>query len=370
VLEPLAWIHPRRLLGFFYTHVMAGRYFAVGDDAAAYRSFSASKALLEDEGRLKRLPDGLREQFKGAVYGGLGTLAAFRDGDEASECAARIDALSISAVAQQAHLVRILMHAGRGEVELAEVHRRRLEASYAERGAVWRGDVTLVRHLSHFQYLAEDLLALRQSVDELEAMMEWVPALALEHRAVSASFVLCRGDVPVAIHELETLVREFPARRHFRWGPIRAQLAEAYLRADRPADARALCVETLSVLDDEDVRFIARYQELERVLARAEAALECTAGGAGRLDALLEPERAPKNPMMRSLLHRDRARIALAEGDASAFEEHLQAMSACARPTRNGALIAQVDRLGAQRARARGVEASVDFDGEPCTTEA
>jgi hypothetical protein len=93
--------------------------------------------------------------------------------------------------------------------------------------------------------------------------------------------------------------------------------------------------------------FPVAYEQLERESALALAGLGRAREASARLDELLEFHRDDSHPLLRGLLHRDRARVAAMAGEPHAAAAHCHAACTEFAVTGNPTLLAQARRLAA-----------------------
>jgi tetratricopeptide (TPR) repeat protein len=187
-------------------------------------------------------------------------------------------------------------------------------------------------------------LGVLQAGVELERLAAIAPNAMLYRDQCRAYVALSRAEPEAAIEIYERTALLPHARLMRVWELDRAFYAEALVRVGRLHEARDVLMEVLKVRGEQGAsRYALRIAEQQ--LALAEAKLGNLAAGKERLAQLLEVVTEHEAPLPIGSVCRDQARIALMEGDASAFDRHFSAMVTAFRQTKNPALIQQCRRL-------------------------
>jgi hypothetical protein len=158
---------------------------------------------------------------------------------------------------------------------------------------------------------------------------------------------MTRGKLKEAVEIYERIDASPHASLMRAWEIDRSFHAEALLRLDRTAQAKAVCEETLQVRGEQGAQPYA-LRTVTQQLALAEARLGNFARAKQLLADLLPAVLLTEAPLAIGALQRDLARIALMERDLPAFERHFELMLEAFRKTKNPLLIQQCRRLLAE----------------------
>jgi hypothetical protein len=358
-------------------HVAQGRYIAalqsfklLGDNhpaAVAYAYCNLVRAMTEDRFvdayrgwsemlvRIERVgfPKAVVSRLVLGAEQSLGVLEAQRDDRSAL---ARIEALEASSNLRAkaiAHQLRFLFHGFRGELELAERARERLEVLAIQRGsAAWQVEIWSTCTLSAVYSNTRDIAGNRRVVEQLERLKRTAPSLELYWERAVAAQRLLNGDSGGALEIYRRLMQCEP-RARVGWSAVRGAAVRALNGLARHEEARALAEETIR-LSEEDRDYVAMNLRLWIELCIAHAGLGEFDVAKSKLKELFVRHEKNENPMTLGSLHATGAEIAMFEGDAAAFDAHVKNMERWFRSTKNPALVAQCESLRRAFAKRKG----------------
>jgi hypothetical protein len=356
-LEPLSGLGPRHAASLVFRYATHLLDLCEGRIGVARRGIGA--VLAELEGRAPRLafPEEARRLFIGGALYALGAVESLADGSNVLAYAARLDALDLGLYRAIAEQLRMLYHAHRGESDLAERYRERVDRLQAEHGPAWQVDLWEAPALLLVHLRERNVVGLKRSAERLAQLAAEMPSLDAFARLARAAQLCSRGELKAAATLLRD-VTDGPARGGASRGPATALLASIETTLGRPAEAERVTAELLQSLGSGERAFTSLYLGVEIEHARALERQGSAARAASELDAALDRHAEGRSPTTLGALHEARARLAARMGDGRAFEQHLLALQGWFRPTENPALVARAERLGWEGRRGLGAAAS------------
>jgi Protein kinase domain/AAA ATPase domain len=343
--------HPLRTVRSFQ-HAMV-RY-VTGDLGGSRQLALEALERLQSPAAARQFPEEARAQLEVGILALTGPLHALRTDGSTHRDLSRLEQVPTATSRQVAEAARAAYHGHRGERPQSLLHHERLDVLAAQSGSTWRHDVGVPRLLWSTHVLCEDVMGLKRCLRALEHWAEEVPSLRRVRDVVHAAYVSERGMHREALQRFEPVLAQWTSER----GLAGARAAGLYARilrmAGRADDARALCERVLNALRASDRAFTMAVIGVELEGAAALLALGQCDRAAAALDALLVRHANHDNPLVRGLVHQQRARVALEVGDAAELERHLGEAEQWFRRTQNPALAAQYQRL-VDDARARGL---------------
>ena len=330
----------------------------LAETIAGYR---ALLARLLDTKPTRDLPEDSRLMMIGGINYAIGAFESFRDGEAALEAAKALDGVGLKLYAMVADQVRANYHACRGEAELADYFRDRVEMHAVQAGSGWQAEVWAPASAILSSMITEDVIGMKRTSEELERLSRDIPSLRLHATVARAGSMMLRGDPAHARELFGTVLASAPARSFIGWGAICGAQARACIALGDYAAAKQICESTLAQLSPADQELSAMYLGLDLELALADTYLGRHEIAIRRIEALIEKHRSNKGPVTMGSLHRTRALIAIHLGDEALARKHIAEMEAWFEPTRNPGLIQQCERLRARLGSiARGGPASPD----------
>lgn len=340
----------------------------LADTIQGYRELLAR---IESTKPTRDLPEDSRLMMIGGINYAIGAFESFRDGDAALDCAKALDNVGLQLYAMVADQVRANYHACRGEVELADYFRDRVEMHAVQAGSGWQAEVWAPASAILACLITDDFVGMKRTSEELDRLSADVPSLA-RHAAVARSgCMLLRGDAEPARDLYRAVIDSVPARSFIGWGAMSGASARASNMLGDHAEAKRICESTLDELSPEDRQLTAMYLILDLELALADTYLGEHEAGAARIDALLDEYASLGGPVTMGSLHRTRALIALHAGDVTTAHRHLEEMDRWVAPTHNPGLIQQCEKLRARIVafERRGTPRTEHPAGESSTTD-
>ncbi len=298
-------------------------------------------------------PQLLRRLRRGAICA-LGILESQRDDSAALARIAQLEALGGRQDATIAKQLGLLYHGFRGESDLAQQCRERVEEYAVQHGSAWQIEIWSTCTASAICGNTRDAAGNKRVLEQLERLKKTSPSLELYAERTRALQYKLTGANDLALEAyLSTLAKSSP-RARVGWSAVRGALASVYNDLGKYELARDVCEETLALCAD-DFDFVAMTLGPRIELCRALAGVGDVAGAKARLGELLDRYAPNENAATLGAIHRTFAEVALAEGDTPAFEQHLSAMRRWVAPTKNPALIGQCERLRQMRVAPGGL---------------
>jgi tetratricopeptide (TPR) repeat protein len=307
---------------------------------AAHAGWSA---LLERLDRLP-LPVGMARHIRIGALVSLGVLESQRDDDAVLVRLEQLEALRYAQRSAAVNQLRFLYHGFRGEVDLAEMYRARVEEYAMARGAAWQVEIWSTSTLTAVYGMTGDATRHQRVVQELDRLKNEIPCLELFWQRALGVQCLVTDDPAGAVRLLEISLQRPGARDRVGWGSVQGARARAYNQLGQHAEALAVCDEAVAA-SEQDREFVAMNLMVRLERCDAYAGLGRFAEARAELDVLFTRHASRKNPLTVGCLHRSFARVALLEKDWSGFEKHVAAMEDAFRVTENPALIAQSAKL-------------------------
>jgi hypothetical protein len=299
--------------------------------------------LLGRLGELEFSPPVQRRLRLGALFS-LGVLECQRDDDVALARMQDIEQEGSPLSVAYADQLRFLYYGFRGDLNWAQRYRDRVEAHAVQYGSAWQVEIWSTCTLSSVYANTRDAAGNKRAVEQLQRLKQTFPSLEPYWERAAAGQLRLTGAPERAIELYEHTLARPDAHERVAWSSVRGSLARAHNDLRQHAVAKRLCEQTLARCQ-QDLAFVAVTLTLRVELCRALAGLADFGSANTQLDALFELYAANKNPVTLGTLHRTGAEIAILQGDAATFEQHVAAMQTWYQPTRNPALIAQCDQL-------------------------
>ncbi|HEY6561067.1 MAG TPA: AAA family ATPase, partial [Polyangiaceae bacterium] len=343
-LRPLRYFGQRHVGGVLYEFCSCLHQLNLGR-LHVYERLRKVTEVLATPGTVKGLSESARKAFYAGALISQATQEVGRLDGRSLETADRVEALGLKLFASGADQIRFLYHASRGEVDLAERYRERIELHAVQGGSTWQAEIFVPVVMGIPAIVTRDVIAARRCYELVEQQAKGIPSLAIHASHMRALYLFLRGETRASLELCEQVVQGWQPRQRIMWQYPFGLQAAILNGLGEHARARDVCLDALRRRTPEDAAFVVFFAELERELALAEVGLGATAEAAQRIDAALAASATADNPLYLGTLHRTRAEIALAAEDAERFREHLDAMGAWVRRTANPTLILQWERL-------------------------
>lgn len=347
VLEPFAVLPQKLTPQGIYQYCRALENIAREREAEAYDTFDLLIRRFGDPRYYPTLPDEARRLYLAGAHFARGAVAIFRaDGRGALESADVLDTVGLRLYTMIASQLRWLYYTMRGEFERALPHRRLVEEHAADVGSVWQVETWQGASLLVVYSSMRDIVSSTRIAEDLEAASRAVPSLKPYLRAAEINLLVVRGEVSdEAPFERVFADHERAPREHVGWARLTANVARYRNLRNEHQQAKRICEQALSVIDDVDREYAAHFTPLELELATADAALGHVEEAFARVDALLARFRDCNHALVLGSLHATRAQIAHAAGDIEGYERHLGQTERWFLSTQHPSLIAQCARL-------------------------
>lgn len=294
------------------------------------------------------LPEDSRLMMIGGANYAVGAFESFRDDDAALDSAKALDDTGLKLYALVADQVRANHHACRGEVELADYFRDRVERHAVQAGSGWQAEVWAPASSILACLITDDVVGMKRTSEELDRLALEVPSLRRHATIARAGCMMVRGDAAQARELFRAELAKSPPRSFIGWGAILSVCARCSNALGEHAEAKRICESTLDLLSPEDQALTAMYLILHLELALAETHLGQPEAGIARIESLLEKHRGSRGPVTMGSLHRTRAMIAIHLQDEQTARRHIEEMERWVNPTSNPGLLQQCEKLRAQ----------------------
>lgn len=293
-----------------------------------------------------RLQDNLRQ---GCLHG-LAQCAVENDDPLALELSDQLEQEGLS-FSTHCETVRVGYYAARGDSDDVERHRARAETAALLGGVSWAATAILTVRCVYASALTGDAFGLARALVDLERVRFVSEPLGLHHQLAQAHLEVLRGQHEPAIATYERILDAPTGVELITFRLDCAMYAAALCHRGDPAGARAVCLRALASAEPGLPLSHRAVRPLQQALAQAEAQLGLHREAAQRLEACLAALR-DDNPYALGVVHRDRAYVALHERDQLAFAQHAALAETYLRKIHNPTLIAQLETLFTEAARA------------------
>ena len=256
-----------------------------------------------------------------------------------------IEALELQMYQGAALQIRFMVELYRGRAEQAAIYRDRIDLASMQEGSGRQTEMWLVRYLALPYAAWGDVLALRQTVQQLEELTVlhagYSPFLSIARGALQ----LERGQHAEAVASLERALDLASAGEHGAWLQAMVIYVPALVRAGEHARAievaRAIWSGPPAGVDLDRLRRV-----LAPSLALARAALGEVAEARDELDGLVEQARAEgETDLSLARLYEYRAQVAALDADEALFDASVREMGVHARSCGNPSLISRHELL-------------------------
>ncbi|MEY4579686.1 MAG: hypothetical protein RL701_4389 [Pseudomonadota bacterium] len=359
IVRQLAWLKgltPRLAARIVYDGASSDAYYR-GRWAFGRRDTASRLQLLE---RVIDLDQLSRQQFVDMNLFWAGRIELLSVGREPIAIAERLSKSAVGFYRTAAEFLRFAFHLSRGELSAANAPREAMDQLTALHGSVWIADLLVALEFVPF-HLSGDVLGLKRSVELLQTLVPVHPELTL-HLEIARAMYLGHLQRPErALQIYASIAAQIEPFEDPYWSQAQGHWAQCLNQVGQYAQALERCHAALDAIAADKEDFVVAYQQLEREAAVALSGLGRHAEAALLLDQLLAVFGREEQPLIVGLLHRDRARVAAAAGDAPTFQTHAVAVHDRFRSTGNPALIAQLRGLDELAKRAGlGLHAMAD----------
>jgi tetratricopeptide (TPR) repeat protein len=313
------------------------------------------------------LPPAIRERLRrGAIYA-LGVLESQRDDSAALARIRELESLNGAQNVAIANQLRFLFHGFRGEAELAQRCRDRVEEFAVQYGSAWQIEIWSSCTATAFYGTTRDVVGNKRVLEQLERLKKESPSLEIYWERSVASHFSLTGAHERALEVYERTLAKSRPRERVGWSAVRGAMARTYNELGEHEVAKGICEETIALSRD-DFDFVAMTLLVRIELSRSLAGLGEFAAAKQHLTFMLDQYLPNENPATLSAIYRTFAEIAILEGDTVVFEQHLADMRRWVTATKNPALIAQCDQLRSSVRAAQALTTAVPATGALATT--
>jgi tetratricopeptide (TPR) repeat protein/tRNA A-37 threonylcarbamoyl transferase component Bud32 len=358
-MEPLARFPRSHITRIFHDYFRQLLLTAQGREAEAVELGKSVFERLNDPRWEKVLGRGSHRMLLGGMLLSTGAVLAFEEQGAALEYARKLEEMDIAFYRTAVSQLRMLHHIYQGRLDLAQEHRREVEAHAVAGGSTWQTEMFVCVTLNRIHQMTGDIVALKQESERLSRIADEVPSLRRHADVARGCHLFLQGRREEAVALYEQALTEWAPRERIGWAAVRGNLARLLNTVGDHGRAEVLCREAMRWIRPEDRRFVSLYLEVEYQLALAEAGTGKVREAIARLEGLLL-EFGDRGAVTVGKLHEARALIALQVGDQPAFDAHWRAMRGQFEATRNPALLVQCQRLAAEGARRFGTPVAAE----------
>jgi hypothetical protein len=342
VLEPMTALGPDHVASFmheFCLNLIATVQDRVGEARARWTKMLSR---LDRPDAVAGLPENVHALYlAGALYA-RGVAECWRDNSEALEYATRLDALNLKLYEMSADQVRMMYYANRGDMDLFERYRERVEVHAIQRGTAWQVETWTFSGLITVYLRLGDAARMKACFEQLKRIASDLPSLRLAERRAHAAYLVLRGTPSEALRLVEQPEEPLAI---VAWARGEGVLARAHNALGQYSRARDVCLRALDWLKSEDMAFAALNLAVRIELARAEAGLGDLALAESQLLALLKEHEGGANPLSMGALHEACAEVATLREDVVGQRHHIEQVDRWFRPTKIPSLIARCQGL-------------------------
>lgn len=309
-----------------------------------------------------RLQDNLRQ---GCLHG-LAQCAVENDDPRALTLSDQLEQEGPS-FATHCETVRVGYYAARGDSDDVERHRARAETVALLGGVSWAATAILTIRCVYASALTGDAFGLARALVDLERVRFVSEPLGLQHQLAQAHLETLRGQHDAALATYERILDAPTGVELITYRLDCSLYAAALCHRGDPTKARAVCLRALATAEPGLSPAHRAVRPVVQALALAEAQLGLHREAAQRLDQCLAAL-GDDNPYATGVVHKDRAYVALYQKDQLAFAQHAALAETYLRKLRNPTVIAQLETLFTEAARA-GFMVRMETDDDELTDD-
>ncbi|MBN1653978.1 MAG: protein kinase [Deltaproteobacteria bacterium] len=349
-----AYVKP--LLGFGEKHSARAIYLicdavrlqVLGRESEQRQACIKGVELIRDQNACKQLNRHQRNSMLSGLLFSLGINESYREQSRALEIAAELDAVGSNQARLFADQVRLMHHMTRGERELAEAQRRKVEMRAVRGGVTWQVEFWFAPIEAYIRFLEHDVVNQKRMVELMVRLSRQMASLEPYLILVRAAYLYHRDRELEAIELTERIIDKFKPRQSIGWGLCYYLLASCLTNTGAFARVKRLCSDALAQLRPEDLEYGTMYLGIELILAQAQAGLGNRAEANAQIDRLVARCSKGANPLHLAYIHEAGLKVALSGWDQSAFHHHAQEMRRWSREIRNPAMLSECEKLAGQ----------------------
>ncbi len=368
--DPLAGFGPKHSGQAIHLFCKCLALYMLGRESDSDQLAQKAIALLGDPTACREMDPETRQALLTGMWLQRGLNECVADDSRALQVAGEIERLGSKIGDAAAHQIRMIYHLVRGEIEQTREHREKLEMHAMQGGTTWQVELFSAIHEGLISGFHRDIVGVKRTVESLLRITKDIPSLSPHLQMTKALQLYHRGEYREAGEIAEQLMGYMKPRQYMLWQMPYVIRAMAFIRLGHYDRARQLCQQALQQVQPADRRYTTLYNNLDRVLALAEAGDGDIGSAMRRLDDLIGGLSRYGNPATLFLLHEARARVALMAGDQQAFEQDVKQMRRWAQASGNPAFLSHCERFADQGSRAgESVEVAPVLDeGEEVVT--
>lgn len=348
--------YAKPLLGFgskhsaraIYLFCNAIRFQVLGRESEQHRTCIEGIELLRDRTACTHLNNHQRNNVLSGLLLSLGINESYREESQALRIAEELDMIGSSQANLYADQVRLMHHMNRGEKDLAEAQRRKVEMHAVRGGITWQVEFWSAPIEAYIRFLEYDVVNQKRMVEVLVRLCRHMISLEPYLKLVNGGYLFHRGRYVEALQLIEQQKDAYKPRQIIGWGVFYDLLASALLESGAYERAEKICIDGLSHLESDDLEYGTMYLGLELIRARAKAFLGNPSEASTQVVQLLERCLKGGNPLHMSYIHQTGLKVSLLSHDQSAFNYHSREMRRWVREINNPALLAECERLAGQ----------------------
>ena len=286
-----------------------------------------------------------RVSLHGGVLYALAAFDAFRANSNALAYANQLERMGLKLYEMIADQVRTTYHALRGEIELADHYRARVETHAVQAGSAWQAEVWVPSSSILVHVLTQDTIGLKRTVEQLDRLAKEIPSLKTHADLARAEYHSLKDEFDKSDAIRESILASTSDREYIGRTFGIGNKAHALNRQQRFEEARTLLEPIIANLTDDERDVVAHYANLYRELAHAYSGLGDHKRAASIINEMIARYEGVDHPLLQGNMHSTAAAIALAREDVMLARAHLAKMDEAFRPTKNPALIAQCEHM-------------------------
>jgi tetratricopeptide (TPR) repeat protein len=302
-------------------------------------------SLLQDPRACKQLNHDTRQFLTAGMLLSRGSYQSLWDSTDALKTAEQLEKLNTKNADMFALHVRMIYHIVRGEIEISNEYRSKLELHSLQRGSTWQVELRTGIFEGIAGAMQHDVTTTKRVVEGLGRLVLDIPSLEPFVDLGRSLLLFLRSDYKEASSVAQRLVDLMQPREYVAWQIPRYVLASICNEVGAHESARRICQEALSHLKPEDYAYSFVNLRLELQLIEATAALGDTTHALRRTKDLIERHEKNRMPTSMAAIHEARALITIRMKDLVGFEHHLSQMRHYCRLMHNPAMVARCENL-------------------------
>jgi serine/threonine protein kinase len=348
--------YAKPLLGFGKKHSARAVYLlcnairlqVTGRESEQRRTCIEGIELIRDPTACTQMNNSQRNGVLSGLLLSLGVNESYREESQALRIAEELEMVGSSQSNLYADQVRLMHHMARGERDLAEAHRRKVEMHAVRGGITWQVEFWSAPIEAYIRSLEYDVVNQKRLIEVMVRLCRQMASLEPYLTFVKGGYLFNRGRFIEVLELIEPLKEVFRPRQIIGWGIFYDLLASSLLESGAYERAKNICIDASSHLESDDLEYGSMYLGLELIRARAEAFLGNPTEASAQIVQLLERSLQGGNPLHMAYIHQTGLKVSLLSHDQSAFNYHSREMRRWVRKINNPAMLAECERLAGQ----------------------